>query len=423
MDVFMRKGQSRSAESEQQAIMQKEKVIRLPAKTMRLLDLAFSSEPDDVNLIEPSTPVLEKNEHLRPFIIKLDAQSNSIVTSDSESSPQPNFRLCDYGSLNNDLSIIDWQQILTGDSVDALADRMYAKLYEIIYACAPIQSGEAYFMATLEEFSITKFTECTAKNSLRIIELQYNELLKSCHKEYVKRTEANLKRNPLEFWKFVKSQRSGNRIPETVIFNGITASTPLEVANLFAKFFNSVYNINSPPLSPMSFSRIQGYDFNITTLQFSPHDVMKVLVDMDASKGPGADGIPPSLLKYCASLLASPISCLFNRSLSERSFPSVWKITTIHGQVFETLVHNALYNVVHPVISELQHGFVQQRSTTTNFMCYTNILFREVESRRQVDSIYIDFSKAFDTVPHQYAIAELKAVGYPPWLVEWFYPT
>lgn len=184
------------------------------------------------------------------------------------------------------------------------------------------------------------------------------------------------------------------------------------------------------------------HDLNFPLLRFTPDDVHTVLTNLNASKSPGFDGIPPNFLKYCARSLALPICCIFNRSLSERTFPSLWKtaaIVPIHksgsrnhvdnyrgisllcciSKAFETLVHGALYSVVQPLISEYQHGFVQHRSTSTNLMCYTNTLFREVELRNQVDSVYIDFSKVFDTVPYARACEKLKAIGLSDWMVDW----
>lgn len=84
-------------------------------------------------------------------------------------------------------------------------------------------------------------------------------------------------------------------------------------------------------------------------------------------------------------------------------------------------MHNALYTVAAPIISEYQHGFMRHRSTTTNLMCYVTSLSREIESGNQVDAVYVDFAKAFDTVPHILIIDKLKRIGYPDWLTEWIF--
>ncbi|XP_055543632.1 uncharacterized protein LOC129729172 [Wyeomyia smithii] len=71
------------------------------------------------------------------------------------------------------------------------------------------------------------------------------------------------------------------------------------------------------------------------------------------------------------------------------------------------------------MISNYQPGFVQRRSTTTNLLCYTSVLFREIECRTQVDSVDIDFAKAFHTVPHTFAIGKLRHMGFPDWIPDW----
>lgn len=54
------------------------------------------------------------------------------------------------------------------------------------------------------------------------------------------------------FWKFTKNLRQRNTIPSTLRLNNETADTPLDSANLFFKYFSSMYNtsISSPPDFP-----------------------------------------------------------------------------------------------------------------------------------------------------------------------------
>lgn len=74
---------------------------------------------------------------------------------------------------------------------------------------------------------------------------------------------------------------------------------------------------------------------------------------------------------------------------------------------------------MHHVISEFQHGFVRKRSTSTNLMTYVPSLLDAMEKRQQVDAIYIDFTKAFDRVPHSLAVNKLDRMGLPQWLTRW----
>jgi hypothetical protein len=56
-------------------------------------------------------------------------------------------------------------------------------------------------------------------------------------------------------------------------------------------------------------------------LQFTVDEVQGVLLELNARKGVGPDGIPPFILKNCASTFARPLFLLLNRSLSICVFP------------------------------------------------------------------------------------------------------
>jgi hypothetical protein len=57
------------------------------------------------------------------------------------------------------------------------------------------------------------------------------------------------------------------------------------------------------------------------SLQFTVLEVLNALLNLDSNKGPGPDGVPPLILKKCASAFALPLCLLFNRSLASCLFP------------------------------------------------------------------------------------------------------
>jgi hypothetical protein len=62
-------------------------------------------------------------------------------------------------------------------------------------------------------------------------------------------------------------------------------------------------------------------DFTVSLFQFTVSEVEITLFELDSSKGPGLDGVPPLILKNCAFGYVFPLSMLFNRSLSTCIFP------------------------------------------------------------------------------------------------------
>jgi hypothetical protein len=71
------------------------------------------------------------------------------------------------------------------------------------------------------------------------------------------------------------------------------------------------------------------------------------------------------------------------------------------------------------LISPHQHGFRSKRSTLTNTLTCLNTWFSAVNSGNVVHSIFLDFSKAFDTVSHPKLIHKLKAYGISGKLLDW----
>ena len=68
------------------------------------------------------------------------------------------------------------------------------------------------------------------------------------------------------------------------------------------------------------------------------------------------------------------------------------------AKVFESIVTKRLSDFLLLSISTTQHGFVKGRSTLTNSLLYNDYIFDDFKKKMQVDSIYFDFSKAFDSV-------------------------
>ncbi|XP_062706730.1 uncharacterized protein LOC134287803 isoform X2 [Aedes albopictus] len=307
-----------------------------------VLDLVFSNSPNDFEVLQSPHPILTSDDYHPPLVLQLDTRSSVLAQVVSESStPELDFKRCNYEHLNTILASVDWEHYLNGCSVDANVFMFYDKLTEILASHVPrrrsLDALKKHPWWTTELRNLRNrlrkvrhrfFSDKSNENieMLRSVESAYNELLTSTYQGYVSRLESNLKRNPTMFWKYVKSQRSGNRVPLNVTYGDVTANTPEEAANLFSSFFQSVYRATAPQLRPGCFSQVPSYNVDLPPCNFSYDDVLRALTMLDASKGAGVDDLPPLLLKNCARSLVVPVMLLFNRSLEEKTFSSLWKI-------------------------------------------------------------------------------------------------
>ena len=71
------------------------------------------------------------------------------------------------------------------------------------------------------------------------------------------------------------------------------------------------------------------------------------------------------------------------------------------------------------ILSKLQHGYRNGYSTETQLLKVIDLFAKSLENNAQTDSIFLDFSRAFDTVPHERLLLKMNYYGirkYLPWI-------
>lgn len=218
------------------------------------------------------------------------------------------------------------------------------------------------------------------------------------------------------------------------------ASSPCEVANLFAEFFQSNFvrdNINSYNLPECN----QFSSLNFGNLNLSSEDLSEGILALKPSSQTDVDGLSVILFKKCPAIVA-PLKIIFNKSLSAGVFVDDWKLTTVTpifksgkkndvrnyrpisklsttSKLFEAIIKEKVYFATKSLISSNQHGFVSGRSTVSNLAVFSEYCIESFSSGLQVDCIYTDFSKAFDTVSHRILLRKLGSFGFHSIFLQW----
>ena len=83
------------------------------------------------------------------------------------------------------------------------------------------------------------------------------------------------------------------------------------------------------------------------------------------------------------------------------------------GKLFESLVTcSFLTSQLSGLITTSQHGFMGGRSVCTNLIEFVNFCISKIENGAQIDVIYKDIKKAFDTVNHSLLLNKLFSSGH-----------
>ena len=178
----------------------------------------------------------------------------------------------------------------------------------------------------------------------------------------------------------------------------LTATTDKEKANLFNKYFNSVYSPASTCSMPTS---ITSTTF-ICEISISLLDAYETLANLNTTKATGLDGIGPKLLKSCAVALCGPLHHLFNISLKNSQIPAEWRLHRITpifksgertsvsnyrpisllstvSKVLECLVYNKVIDFLSCSLSTSQFGFLRGRSTLQQLLIFLSSIFDNVD--------------------------------------------
>ena len=125
----------------------------------------------------------------------------------------------------------------------------------------------------------------------------------------------------------------------------------------------------------------------------------------------------PSLWKF------GKASALFKKG--DRCDPNNYRPITVLltlSKILEKAVHNQLYFFLsdNKIITSKQFGFRPQLSTNTALTHFTDNVLLNMDSGRLTGAVFLDLSKAFDTVDHNLLLHKLKAVGLSEVTVNWF---
>jgi len=210
-------------------------------------------------------------------------------------------------------------------------------------------------------------------------------------------------------------------IPKEVSYRETTFTNEREAANLFFMYFSSVFCDNQLNLDTSSLG-IKSFDLP-NNVNLTVKNVYKHLTDLHDNWSIGPDGLSGEYLYQLKNIIAFPLWTLFKRSLEERIFPSILKfssVTSIHksselsnvsnyrpifvqshiSKIFEFLVLHCIQPSINKILMEEQHGFHHGRSTITCHLVFNNYVYQYFNLKTQVNTIYTDFNKAFDSVNH-----------------------
>ena len=235
------------------------------------------------------------------------------------------------------------------------------------------------------------------------------------------------------FWRFIKAKRQDDAGISPLTHNGTTVSDSKGKATILNTQFKSVFTTEQltdlPSMAESPYPEVQH-------IRISEEGVLKQLKQINITKATGPDLIPARILKEMADEIAPLLTCIFQQSLDTGEVPHDWRIaniapiykkgdrsvaanyrpvslTSISCKILEHIIFSQVMDHYdsHNILIDSQHGFRSGRSCESQLIITAHDFAKTLDDRMQLDSIILDFSKAFDCVPHHRLLLKLHNYG------------
>ena len=286
----------------------------------------------------------------------------------------------------------------------------------------------------------------------------FNNILKKQIREakirYYHETFERYKSDIKNTWKTIsqilcKSSKKSNPIKEIKI-NDIITSDMKNICNNFNNFFVNIGPNLATVIKPSGNVHYKSFLKKVITSTFhfdlvNEADVAKIVRTLKNKDSAGYDGISTKLLKILIPTIIKPITLILNQSLATGIFPDKLKtakvvplfkkddhlimdnyrpvsLLTSISKIFEKVAHKQLsaYFKTNKLFYKSQYGFRDEHSTELASIELIDRVMSAFEQKHTPVAIYMDLSKAFDTLDHKILLEKLDYYGIKGIELNWF---
>ena len=369
---------------------------------------------------------------------------------------------------------VDWNGTLNNEDCSVNFENFCIKLNTIMDSIAPIKhvqiSGKRCFvepwMTTgLETASqnnkklyletLRKGCSISTMEKYKISRNLLNRLKRSTIKNYYATKCTEYRDNTRKLWHVInqtigKTKHSGSIIP-FISIEGIKTYDAKRISNEFGKFYANLGQNLASQISPGT-RTVDDYLANIpqtlNSMVLNPTTQLEIeqkIDDLASKTSCGHDRISNKLLKDLKSSISYPLIIIFNQSIISGHFLNMMKITEIIllykgkewdevvnyrpisllmtiSKLLEKIIYICVYSFLedHNILYDSQYGFCSKRSCNQAITELTGRLLQAKEQSLHSAAIFLDLSKAFDTLNHEVLLAKLHRYGIRGIANDWF---
>lgn len=361
--------------------------------------------------------------------------------------------------INKLFSNISWASVYRCSSANAAADEFVNILSSNIEVCSEKRQLRRKYFKIAPWITNSLLKSINRKNDLfknlqkhpnntqlgaeyKAFRNKLNSLISKSKYAYYKSQIDNNKSSSKNLWNIInsisKTRNRKHQIKSIKNMEGQLLSERVEIANEFNKRFvdtgkelaNKIKQ--DPHYKCNQHSLINSFVFS----EISHDEVKHEILNLPDKKAVGADNLKGETLKLVSEYILHPFSYILNRCVQEGMYPTAFKKSLVIpiyktgddtdianyrpislisqlSKIFEKLIKNRLISYLnkYKILSEKQFGFRENNSTQDAVLALTSKVIEALNTNRPCLCIFIDLSKAFDTVSHHHLLEQLHNIG------------
>ena len=369
---------------------------------------------------------------------------------------RPDWNKANWDAMRNDLAGINWHETLRHLDTEETWLTVKAHLEEITRKYVPVRKlrppNRPIWMNREISRAMARKRRLWRRNAptaeYREAEKKVRNLVRNAKRNFEKKLAKN-NGNSKPFYSYLKNKTtSRTNIGPLLDENGTPTSDSKKMAKILNNFFASVFTAEDPMSADADAEAEQANTTPIEDITIKTSDTRKLIKNLKTAGSPGPDKITARLLQQVAWEISPALTILFRKSLTSGIVPADWKmanvtpifkkgkktdpgnyrpvsLTSICGKLMEGHLKKEITAHLknNNLLRSTQHGFLTGKSCTTNLLHFLEILTKAVDEGHSVDVVFLDFSKAFDKVPHKKLIKKLEGLGISgkisAWIGKW----